>query len=204
MRYHHTVYPAPHIANVRLHAKIPSITLLLLHLRVPLPVPVLRRTRRIEMLASTIVPALNSNPRSDSAGCRNNCSVNRCCSRKCRNRIVLSVLTPNPPPQTDARLHVVQAVFHPRITQSIPLLQKINPQHHRRRNGMPALAGSRILLHYRLEGQYRLHLPKKPLTGRLLLMRPGPKNSFVSWVFPSWFTFAYDLIIWRLDQSFLR
>ena len=32
--------------------------------------------------------------------------------------------------------------------------------------------------------------------------RPGPKNSFVSWVFPSWFTFAYDLILRRLDQSF--
>ena len=45
-----TVNPSLRItANVRFHAKIPGVPLLrLFHLRVPFPVPILRRTRRID------------------------------------------------------------------------------------------------------------------------------------------------------------
>ena len=49
------------------------------------------------------------------------------------------------------RLHVIQTVFHPRVTQPVPLLQKVYPQHYRRRYGMPALSGLGILPQYRLQ-----------------------------------------------------
>ena len=48
--HRHTVHPALCVsADVRLHAKIPGIPLFcLFHLRVPLPLPILRRTRRTD------------------------------------------------------------------------------------------------------------------------------------------------------------
>src|SRR5580700_8246749 len=88
------------------------------------------------MVASTIVPVVMRTPRA--CKCRLTVprifSPSRCSSSKCRNSptVVSSGAGSSPkidPHELPHHRRVIQGLFHGRVRQVKPLLQKINPQH---------------------------------------------------------------------------
>src|SRR5437870_10642939 len=135
------------------------------------------------MVASTIVPVVIRTPCACRCRftCPRICSPSWCASSKCRNlhTVVSSGTGSQPRSMPDALPHhhrVVQRLFHPRVRQVEPLLQKVNPQHalysHRRpplprlgimrRHQRAQLAPRHHLLHL-LQKYGSPRLPRVPL-----------------------------------------
>ena len=140
--------PAVH-PDMRLHPKIPLIAFLrLMHLRVPLPVLVLRRTRRADnggiddgtgiYLHPILMQILGNQGKQPVTKIVPFQKVAKLADRRLVRRRL--------PPQVDAhktthRPRIVQRLFHSRVRQIEPVLQKVNAQHalNTHRRSAPAL-----------------------------------------------------------------